>query len=256
MLQLDTRTGQEELEQLIKKRGIKVEVTKLEFGDAAFLGHGPQDEPVCVGIEIKKVADVLKCITDGRFAGHQLPGLVASYEFAWLLVEGQFRADMHTGVLQITGHKGYFHDAHIGARQFMYRDLDHWLLTMSIKTGIKVIRAFNRYETAQILADIYTWFTDKGYDGHKSHLAMDTSRDPDRSLLVKPSLVRRVASQLPGIGLEKSAAVSKVFPSIESMIAAPEELWRNIPGIGVKIAANVVRAIKGETVAVPSAQAE
>jgi NAD-dependent DNA ligase len=64
--------------------------------------------------------------------------------------------------------------------------------------------------------------------------------------LVKPSLVRRWASEIPLIGWGKSRAVADFFPSALHMASATEKQWMKIDGIGRTIAQGAVEAIRKE----------
>lgn len=242
---VDDRTGSGDLMPLLRRRGCDAALGRMEYGDIAFVGNGPEGCPMSVGIEVKKVADALKCITDGRFAGHQLPGLVNGYNYPYLLIEGRYRPDMHSGLLQISGNKGYWHDAVIGNRKFMYRDFVNWLTTIDLRAGCRVLRCYDRHETAEVIANLYHWWTDKEFDEHRSHLAFNESANDGRPRLVTPSLVRRVAKELPGVGWEKSAHVAARFTSVLDLAVAGEEEWRDIPGIGKTMAGRITAAIGG-----------
>lgn len=252
---VDDRAGSREL--IAYLHGLPSVLGRLEYGDISFLGWGPEGRPVPVGIEYKTLGDVLKCVTDGRFAGHQLPGLISSYEDVWLLVEGKWRPDMNTGILQTLGHHRY-QDAHVGDRRFTYRELDSWLMTMAIKGGIRVRTAQDTIEAAQFIRDLYMWWTqDGGWNRHKSHLAFDNSDAgdwragrnalglQDRANLVKPGLVRRMAKELPGVGWDKSKAVASRFKTVREMAAATRSQWREIDGIGKKLAEEIDKALGG-----------
>jgi NAD-dependent DNA ligase len=65
-------------------------------------------------------------------------------------------------------------------------------------------------------------------------------------MLRKPTLVRRIAAELPLIGWGKSKAVEEYFPSVVQMVTASEKEWREIPGIGVGIAKGVVEELGKE----------
>lgn len=240
---IDNRTGSDDLASLLRRRGVEADLGRLPYGDASFVGEGPEGMPVSIGVEVKTVTDVLACIIDGRFAGHQLPGLVQAYNYPFLLIEGKFRPDRISGMLQIMGHKGYWHVPHLGQRSFMYKELDAWLFTMEFRGGCRVVRTYDRPETVQYLADLYHWWTDKAFEQHRSHLALQS--EPDKALLVRPSIVRRFAAELPGIGWEKSAAVSSHFATPADLILASEEEWRTIPGIGKVLAQRIIEALNG-----------
>jgi ERCC4-type nuclease len=244
MLQLDDRTGSGDLAPLLRELGVPLEVTRLEYGDAALIGNGPEGIPFPVGVEIKKVSDVLACICDGRFAGHQLPGLVQCYQRVYLVIEGAYRADLRTGRLQWP--RGpVWADARVGNRGFAYKDLDTWLLTLEMKAGVRVRRTYDRRETTRFLADLWNWCCGKEWEDHLSHLAFDLSSDIDSALLVRPNLVRRLAKELPGIGWKKSQAVAQYFDSSIEMVMAGEQAWRQIPGIGKELARRIVAALEG-----------
>src|SRR5260370_1150504 len=95
MLLVDYRAGSKELvKPLVKLLGADmVEETSLDFGDVAFTGRGPKDTPLDIGIEFKTIGDIAQCCRDGRFAGHQLPGMRKTYAHSWLMIEGTWRHD-------------------------------------------------------------------------------------------------------------------------------------------------------------------
>jgi ERCC4-type nuclease len=220
---------------------VPCELTRLDYGDAAFCGNGPRG-PVAVGFEIKRVHDALQCMQDGRFAGRQLPGLVNTYDYTWLVLEGRFKPDFVSGLLLVDGVRR--RELALGSRRFMYRDLDNWVTTMEICAGIKCRRTADRQETARFLADCYGWWT-KDFHDHHAHLALHQDQGrPDAALFARPSVARMVAAQLPGIGYKKSAAVVKKFETVLEMVNANENTWAEIDGIGATMAERIVRALR------------
>lgn len=243
MILVDRRTGSVDLAGYLSSLRIETKVVTLDYGDVAFCGSGPEGQ-ILVGIEVKKVKDALACMVDGRFAGHQLPGLREQYgRFAWLLVEGVYNADYKTGILMVPKGKKR-QEAHIGARRFMYRDFDSWLTTMELRGGVHVKRSGSRAETARIIANLYGWFNHKDWEEHHSHLTLSTV-SADAAALVHPSIVRRVAAELPGIGWRKSQEVARKFKTIEEMVLADEREWATIEGIGGVMAERIYKAIHG-----------
>src|SRR3954466_6367631 len=86
---VDDRIGSGNMVGLLRHWSVPVDCVRLDFGDAAFIGNGP-DGPTRIGIEIKAVKDAVSCMVDGRFASQQLPGLVSEYDKVWMLVEGPY----------------------------------------------------------------------------------------------------------------------------------------------------------------------
>lgn len=256
MLSIDPRRGSGDLLRYFTGTGLAVQLTQMDYGDVAFMGVGRGGLPVPVGIEVKQVGDILNCMKDGRFAGHQLKGLVQCYQDAWLLVEGDYRGAYGTGVLQQKHATGkYWFDATQGSRAMMYRDFDKWLLTQLVKGGIRYMRTYDRQETVQFIRDLYAWWG-AGWDSHKSHLAQNTSMEDQRDecMLVKPSLLREIASKLPGVGWVRAGAVeayftgvcaSRVMSAVDIMMCATEKEWAEVEGIGKGIAKKVWEALHG-----------
>lgn len=239
LILIDSRQGSANLIGHLRHWGVKCQLDTLEYGDACFVGNG-KDGPISVGVEVKAVHDALNCMGDGRFAGHQLPGLVNSYDRIWLVVEGWYRPDFGSGILLADSTRRK--ELALGSRRFMYRDLDNWLTSMEVMANIRVRRVGDRVETARFVADLYGWWS-KGWTDHKSHLALHEDRS-DFAQFAKPPLVRVVASQLPGVGFKKSADVAKRFPTVHALVHATEAEWAEIEGIGKTMAARIYVAIR------------
>ena len=77
---VDPRAGSADLFEPLKARKLPVRLSKLEAGDVAFIGNGPEGRPVPVGIEYKKLPEMLGCFRD-RFAGHQIIGMGDGHQF-------------------------------------------------------------------------------------------------------------------------------------------------------------------------------
>lgn len=176
-----------------------VEEVHIEYGDVAFAGNGSAGRIVRIGVEIKKVGDVLRCIEDGRFAGSggQLEGLHRDYDVCWLLIEEDLRPDPSTGVLMrrlvqstVSGRIGSsarrgqrsrnqgagvrWVPALFGAKRSMkYGDLMEWLTSIQILSQAQygkplyVWRTADQAETARWVYAQYIWWQKK-WEAHKS----------------------------------------------------------------------------------------
>lgn len=239
MILIDDRAGSGPLAAHIKGS----QLCRLEYGDASFGGNGP-DGPVLIGIEVKTVSDILSCIHDGRFAGHQLPGMQDAYDYIWLIINGEYRAENPSGLLQIHGGGRKRWTSRIGPRRYMYRDFDSWLISIETRGHMRVRQASNNWGVARIIKDLYRWWNLKQYDEHRAHISPHVLRGP----LAKASLVQKMASQLPGVGMARSIDVAKRFKNVAEMVAASSEDWVEIPGIGKGISEKVVREMHKKTI--------
>jgi ERCC4-type nuclease len=257
---LDTRTPNErqkvgsprdytDLYNYLLSMSVPAQLQRIEFCDAHFWGQGPGGLPVPIGAEIKRIGDVIACMQDGRFAGHQLPGIVATTQYRWLILEGPFKADDNGDVVMLRGRDWVIPGSHISHSAFQ-----RWLISVEVTASFRVWRTFDRRETAKFLADLYGWWS-KPYEEHDSHLALDYS-DPYQQTVELIQIdkkdprywVREVAKNLPGIGRKRSLQVSDSFPSVRVMANAGPGDWERIDGIGHGTAVKVVQAITGERV--------
>lgn len=240
-MRIDPRAGSGDLYPLLKAKGVRdVEMVQMSYGDVSITGNGPEGCPVMVGIEVKRLEDMIQCIGNGRFVGHQLPGMLASFDQNWLLVEGIWR-EGKSGIIEVP--RGQRWLPLLGQRGMTANALHGFLLTMSIKMGVRVTLTGTRSQTVDWLYQLNRWWTGKEYEEHKAHLTFDNSAAI--SLVSRPSLVRRVAKELPGIGWDRSANVAKRFVSVVDMCMADRAEWAKIEGIGKVTSTKVVAALEG-----------
>lgn len=246
LIQIDERTGSAELQSLFPP-GVPTIVGRLEFGDFAFLGNGPEDEPVSIGVERKGIKDLLNSISTGRLAGHQLIGLVNNYHYVYIVVEGLWRFNPTDGMLEERCGQGW-EPIQLGSRRFMAREVLSFLHTLMVKTGVMVFYSGTKRETVQVVSMLHGWWSNKAWDEHTAHLGLvKQHKSTDGAVeLVKAPLLRRVAAELPGIGWQKSREVAKHFGSVLEMSLATEREWRRIPGIGKILAERITKEIINE----------
>lgn len=230
-VQVDTRAGSGPLIPRLRNLGMEVDACRLDFGDIAWIGNAQDGMPVSVGVECKSLSDLLSSLTSGRWSGHQLIGMLNSYDHCWLLLEGEWKARFRDGVLihKRSNHSGgeYWAEAGGGQRVWMARDLESWLLTQQIMANIRVQRVRDWDEGCYWIRTVYNWYQK---DFHQSHRTMYEGKHlfMDQALLSKPTLARRVAAQLPGVGDVRSASVAKAMHTLADMVAASPEEWAGI----------------------------
>ena len=244
MIRVDRRAGSAPLFTWLQRADLPAELTLLEFGDLEFIGRGPEGRPVSVGIEVKTLADLLNSLTTGRLMGHQIPGMLSTFEHVYLVVSGFYRVGSD-GCIEIRIGRDW-QPLRLGGRTFLYRDLAGLLSTLEIRCGVHVreTRTTSHHDTVAVVAGIYHWWTSKAFEEHRSHLAFHEI--PDNQIqLTTPPLVVRMAKELPGVGYKRAYAVGKVFPTPTALLAATEQQWRSVEGIGPKLAGQIVQALRG-----------
>lgn len=247
-LLIDDRAGSKELAAPLEKLGLDVTLTRLEFGDVAFEGRGVKGSTVDVGIEFKRLGEMVTSIRDGRFAGHQLPGL-AMYDHRWLLIEGYWKHDATTGkIVTYQGRGRGWRPLHGGMSASEY---EKHLLTFELCGGVHVRQTNARADSLRVLADMYRWWTDSALDDHTSHVAVHQP-----ATMAPLSDYRAAVYRWPGVGIKISAAVEEKWgPSILDAAKAGPEEWSELTTVdgsgkarrfGHEAAQRVVRFLRGK----------
>jgi len=197
----------------------------VPHGDAVFFGVNSDSSPIRIACERKKVSDMVASVLDGRYLSQAQAASDAGFDQLVLIVEGEIRVAK---------------DGSIRTRpDIQYSRFDRYMTDLSLLGGILVKRSAHVQETAAIVKATWLWFQ---RPDHQSLNVIYNQPHPHVTL-TKPSLVRRIAKELPGIGWGRSAAVDSFFPSVVSLVMATENDWKSIDGIGPKTAKQVVAAL-------------
>jgi len=229
MLFIDPRVGgsAQEREASLKRwiAGTGGEQRALPFGDFAIDGFAPGGRPTLVGIEFKTVSDLLSSLDTGRFAGHQVPGLVSSYEYRYLLVEGSLQLSTSGRVNVYRGgwaETGWMHQALLGL-----------LDDICTQAGISVLRSANREESYSVLKAVAAVWS-KPWEERTGLNVIYTPPPP--LFLPRPSQATEFANRLPGFGWSRARAAAKHFGNGLEMASATEKDWREVEGVGKTLA--------------------
>jgi len=244
VVRLDDRVGAIELKGLLEARRFRMTVERLNSGDIAlegFLAHGRG----MIGIERKRIHDVLSSMESHRLSGFQLIKMCKDYEILYLIVEGVHRENPDNGLLE-EPHAGHWRPVTLGARRFMYYDFDAHLTSLELKTPLHVRRTRDPAETVSAVDTIWRWSNAKEWHQHRSHEGFYKQPAVGPLSLTKPSLVRRVAAEVQGIGWERSRDVERRFRTCIDMVLATEKEWMEIPRVGPTIARRAVKSFAGE----------
>jgi ERCC4-type nuclease len=240
----------------LRRRGLAVKVVRLDAADVAFFGRGPGDgrgeASYGVGIEIKKLPDLINCIVNKRFADVQLPRLKTQYQAVWLMALGEWLPGWgeHAGRLMLPRKRAVVPFHYEGMkRAWMWRDVEHWLTTMRMKAGIQVDRAKNKAELLAKLHALYTWWTAVGWDGHTAHEASGNGFDDEgaRAWAVKPPMVVGMARLVEGVGGKKARRIAEKLATAERLVkASAEEIGKALGGTpgAMKLGGEVWKALR------------
>lgn len=226
MISVDRRIGSKHLVPLLSSRGHDARLATLEFGDVAFPGLGPPDRaPITVGIEIKTLGDLLGSITSQRFTGRQLPGMLRTYQYPFLLVECDGLRAGAGDSIETRGFRGWTR----ARTHFRWSSLFGMLTMLQVYCRMPVLWSVGHQCTANMIVRLYSLFS-KPWSRHRSHLALPPPPDQHQSPITttEPSGVRLVAALMPAIGYEWSADVEREFDTVEDMVDAPVALWSAI----------------------------
>lgn len=248
MLLVDYRAGSKELVKPLEKAGVPIyreedgALPTLPFGDVAFTGRGVKNVPLDIGIEFKTLADIVQCCRDGRFSGHQLPGMRKTYDYSWLLIEGTWRHDEASGL--ITTYQGPRRGWAAIPGRMRAAEFEKHLLTFELCGGVHVRYTNSRADSVRALVELYRWWTDRSLDSHTSHLAIHTPVS-----LRTISKEQQAIMAWPGVGPKLGRVAEKAFGSVERAASANAKQWAELETdgrrFGLPSAEKLVRFLRG-----------
>ena len=235
MLLIDDRRGSAELADYIR---IPHTITRLQYGDFMIEGNGPDESPALIGIERKTITDLVASIQSGRLSGHQLIGMVNSYNYNDLLIEGLWRAEPKTGILQHYRKKRWRDVSPNKRKRYMAKGIYNYINTLSVKCGIIPVWTTDIEQTAHYVAAIHAWWTAK-WSSHQSH---QVQYNPTAQLR-RPTTFQKVVQSFDGVGPEKCKLIVERYGNIGEFIAAGLDDLTVI--LGKKLALKVDKQIEG-----------
>ncbi len=239
VIYVDLAKGSIELLPLILKLGVKAERQHLPSADFCFEGNGPNG-PISVGVERKSLHDMLNCIEDARY-NRQRIDMKNMYDICVLMVEGHWRHHEQGYLMEGFNNGTTWGYCKSRSSRTMYSTLYRYLIGVA-STGVLITYPRNPEQTAY---DVVEWFHfwNKSYNSHRSMREIQKISIP--TLNFRPSLVRKWANDLPGVGVELSEMAERKFRKPIELARADESEWLQIPGVGVKTAKQIVKEIQG-----------
>ena len=236
------KKANQDLFQHLQRMHLPVEVTTLNFGDAAVEVNGPEG-PLMVGIERKRLHDMLNCIDDARYSAHQRIGMKEDFDISVLMLEGFWKPHDPEGIL-MEGFSGGISWGYARPRgqRVMYSKLYRYLISVAL-SGVIVTYSRDPFNTAYNIAE-WHHYGQKSWHQHTSLKELQKIAIP--TLNRRPSLTRKWANDLNDIGTKLSELAERQFRSPLALAQADEREWLKIPGVGVKTAQSIVREIWGQ----------
>jgi len=246
MIYVDERTGSKELVAVIQSLGVPVESTRLEYGDAMFEGNGP-DGPTLIGVERKTLGDMLQCVEDARYAAHQLPGMKMLYTKSYLCLEGLWcpgstNSDYANKLMVgYQGGKSWGPFNPRSGRTPLYAKLYRYLMSVAL-SGVTVTQSLNQWHTGYNICEMFAYYQ-KPWKSHTSLIEVQKVAIP--TLMGKPSLTRKWATDIDDIGVVMSLQAEEKFKTPIALANSEERDWLTLEGMGVPRARRIVRDIRG-----------
>lgn len=238
---IDDRAGSKELINYppLNKVG---ELTRLDSGDVAISGNGPEG-PVLVGIEVKKLTELLQAMSTGRLQATQVVRMKRDFDVCWLCFTGVYRAGPK-GVLQARLGKSWVSYTVGGMRQgtshIPWGYLEKFLMTLSA-AGVQHKHFYDTKTMALWIGAMAEWW-EKPWDKHESLKKFDNS---GAALLpgldTRTDLIARMVAQIDDLGYKRAVEVAQHFPGVEAMLNADEKDWQRVRGVGKTIAKSVAK---------------
>lgn len=233
----DETSGTNMLELIRSHRSSPVAKHKrLIAGDFCFAGEGPKG-PALIGIERKRIKDMLSSLRTGRLVGEQIPKLLSHYDYSFLVLEGTFRTNWRSGFIEDRYGRDYS-PVYIGNSDFLGLEVDSAITSILAATPIRYIRTRNEHETAEWIISLNHAFS-KPWD--KQIAKITAIHQPEQYATVgKASTVRRVCHALSGLGWERSGTLEQNYRSVWDVVSTnpncecirPAKDYEKLPGFG------------------------
>jgi ERCC4-type nuclease len=232
MILVDPAIGSKELVDPLRALGLEIQPSPID-ADIAFEGRGIGGKSVTIGVEYKKLGELVGSIRTERFQGHQVPKMRA-FDFRWLVVEGEILVDTKGYLARRSGKRTL---KPLEGRMTL-NELYRRLVVLQINQGLQWVMVESRDFTLRFLQTLYRTWTDVDQNEHRSHIGIY-----EPPALVPLSQFRRTVCTLPGIGHDLAGKAERHFGSLREAFQAEEAAWCGIDGIGSKTARKIVNAV-------------
>ena len=246
MIFISPEIGSADLVAPLRKAGLEVDCVRLDWADIEFTGRGDKGEPVQVGIEVKRLGEL---VSDwDRFAGEQIPKMVAHYQYRYLMYEGEWKQN-NTGRLLRRGAGSVYRPLHGQSNASALRKK---LYGLPLRAGVLTVQTRDHADTVRNIIDLYRMWSDDDFDKHTSHLVVYHPH----GLLQVSDFVKAV-SAWPRIGVQIARAAEKLFKGSvrRAAMAGPQE-WAGLETVnsdgglrkvGLSVATDIDNFLEGHS---------
>jgi ERCC4-type nuclease len=226
---VDSAIGSKDLIPDLEKAGLDPRLAHID-GDLAWVGRGEQGRELSVGVEFKRLPELVDSLRSGRLCGEQLPKMRKSYEFSWLLIEGELSTSK-SGL--ITNDRGRPLHGKMTIWEFYERI---WILYL--KGGMFPWATKDRRQSIQAIRALYRLWTSKDFDKHQSHLHIYQPPPPPGATQFQATI-----ATLPAVGWATARRAEASFRNLRSAFAATATEWQQV--VSAKNAQKIAEAING-----------
>lgn len=241
---IDTREGSKDLINHVPL-SVYGQLCSLDSADVLITGNGPTG-PVTIGVEVKKVGDLLSSLNTGRLQT-QVVRMMDTYTYNYLLCVGVYKPgdDAHSTLLVPAGGKSW-RPYKLGNRTIPYGYLESAIVELQL-LGITYKQVYDIPTACQWIGVLARWWF-KPWNDHSLFRTLDKSTRPNDDgprVALLPNIDQgtrlrmRVASAFDGMGFERSLSAAQHFPSVVDMVNADRREWLNVPGIGRVLAQSI-----------------
>lgn len=234
--------------ELIRLFGGLAVLAPIPHGDFCFFGKDVgkkdgADNNIRICGERKRTGDLINCVTySGRYLQQWRKAKEAGFERQFLVVEDDPPTrPSEDGLLEVR--KGTEWTPY--EPRIMYRRIAMYLHELANYLQVQIIKSRGAWETVCQVVALYQMYQTPPEE-HDSLKQFYVQPQPALQLYGEPSLLRRMAKELPGIGWIRSEAVEKAMGTVERMATATLEQWEAVPGVGEKIARDAYEGIRKE----------
>lgn len=242
MILIDYRKGSKELAPYIHNNH---EIATLDYGDVSFVGMG-DNEPAFVCVERKVIGDLVQSMSSGRLSGHQLVGMLEKYTHIYLLVEGIWRPNPKTGIVE-TLHGKKWKSIWPGAR-IKARNIYNFINNLMLRCGVYLLPFTDNVQQSSYLIDSLYDSWQIPWKDHRSHLKFhrqDVKPKTKKAILLRPpTSFERIVSGISGVGFSRATLLEKHFRTPLELSLASEKQLTDIKGIGRQVARLIIKELR------------